>query len=105
MIADDNDARKHDANGNIDVDKELEASFNAWKSKTYALTVPLKVVALRGSIPPSWIKVCDTRCLNCFAWSFKKKNLIVDCNFCCLSLTCWEQLFCFLLILEVPLIL
>lgn len=55
-IQDDNDARKHDANENIDVDKELEASFNAWKSKTYALTVPLKVVALRGSIPPSWIK-------------------------------------------------
>lgn len=67
MIADDNDARKHDANENIDVDKELEASFNAWKSKTYALTVPLKVVALRGSIPPSWIKVCDTHCLTCFA--------------------------------------
>ncbi|XP_045786134.1 uncharacterized protein LOC123881483 isoform X1 [Trifolium pratense] len=53
-IQDDNDARKLDDNENID--KELEASFNAWKSKTYALTVPLKVVALRGSIPPSWIK-------------------------------------------------
>ncbi|WJX93984.1 hypothetical protein P8452_75451 [Trifolium repens] len=56
-IQDDNDARKIDDNESVDtLDKELEASFNAWKSKTYALTVPLKVVALRGSIPPSWIK-------------------------------------------------
>jgi hypothetical protein len=64
MFADDNDARKIDDNESVDtLDKELEASFNAWKSKTYALTVPLKVVALRGSIPPSWIKVCDTHSL------------------------------------------
>ncbi|XP_059444180.1 uncharacterized protein LOC132176077 isoform X2 [Corylus avellana] len=35
---------------------ELRAAFDAWKSKTYALTVPLKIVALRGSVPPSWIK-------------------------------------------------
>ncbi|XP_065638155.1 uncharacterized protein LOC136071144 [Quercus suber] len=41
-----------------DDDKELSAKFQAWKSKTYALTVPLTVVALRGSLPPSWIKVC-----------------------------------------------
>lgn len=64
MIADDNDARKQDDSEKIDVDKELEASFNAWKSKTYALTVPLKVVALRGSVPPSWIKVCHTHSLS-----------------------------------------
>ncbi|GMN40717.1 hypothetical protein TIFTF001_009926 [Ficus carica] len=37
-------------------DKKLEEAFKAWKSKTYALTVPLKVVALRGSVPPSWVK-------------------------------------------------
>lgn len=37
-------------------DKELRAAFERWKSKTYALTVPLRIVALRGSIPPSWIK-------------------------------------------------
>ncbi|XP_058085827.1 uncharacterized protein LOC131233206 isoform X2 [Magnolia sinica] len=37
-------------------DKELKAAFERWKSKTYALTVPLRIVALRGSIPPSWIK-------------------------------------------------
>ncbi|XP_077244726.1 putrescine-binding periplasmic protein-like protein isoform X2 [Tasmannia lanceolata] len=35
-------------------DKELKVAFEAWKSKTYALTVPLRIVALRGSIPPSW---------------------------------------------------
>lgn len=35
---------------------DLRAAFEAWKSKTYALTVPLKIVALRGSVPPSWIK-------------------------------------------------
>lgn len=59
MFADDHDAAcTHDDNENV-VDKELEAAFNTWKSKTYALTVPLKVVALRGSIPPSWIKVRD----------------------------------------------
>ncbi|XP_062120607.1 uncharacterized protein LOC133834853 [Humulus lupulus] len=37
-------------------DKKLEEAFKTWKSKTYALTVPLKIVALRGSVPPSWIK-------------------------------------------------
>ncbi|KAK7250721.1 hypothetical protein RIF29_33339 [Crotalaria pallida] len=52
---DDHDGRENDKKENV-VDKELEAAFNTWKSKTFALTVPLKVVALRGSIPPSWIK-------------------------------------------------
>ncbi|XP_030472131.2 uncharacterized protein LOC115690043 [Syzygium oleosum] len=37
-------------------DKELEEAFEKWKSKSYALTVPLRVVALRGSVPPPWIK-------------------------------------------------
>ncbi|XP_050385614.1 uncharacterized protein LOC126802107 isoform X2 [Argentina anserina] len=37
-------------------DGNLGAEFAAWKSKTYALTVPLTVAALRGSVPPSWIK-------------------------------------------------
>ncbi|CAN0840605.1 Spermidine-binding periplasmic protein SpuE [Linum grandiflorum] len=40
----------------VDGGEELEAAFNAWKSKTYALSVPLRIVALRGSVPPSWIK-------------------------------------------------
>ncbi|PIA43192.1 hypothetical protein AQUCO_02000556v1 [Aquilegia coerulea] len=37
-------------------DIELKAAFENWKSKSFALTVPLRIVALRGSIPPSWIK-------------------------------------------------
>ncbi|KAK7386828.1 hypothetical protein VNO78_27165 [Psophocarpus tetragonolobus] len=54
-VQDDQDGRKQDGNETV-VDKELEEAFNAWKSKSFALTVPLKVIALRGSIPPSWIK-------------------------------------------------
>ncbi|XP_071724730.1 uncharacterized protein [Rutidosis leptorrhynchoides] len=37
-------------------DEKTQAAFEAWKSKTYSLTVPLRVVTLRGSIPPSWVK-------------------------------------------------
>ncbi|KAJ3680731.1 hypothetical protein LUZ60_017009 [Juncus effusus] len=37
-------------------DGELIEEFEKFKSKTYALTVPLRIVALQGSIPPSWIK-------------------------------------------------
>lgn len=37
-------------------DEKLEADFEVWKSKSYALTVPLSIVALQGSIPPSWPK-------------------------------------------------
>ncbi|XP_072956207.1 uncharacterized protein [Typha angustifolia] len=37
-------------------DEEWRKALENWKSKTYALTVPLRIVALRGSIPPSWIK-------------------------------------------------
>ncbi|XP_052209929.1 uncharacterized protein LOC127813161 [Diospyros lotus] len=37
-------------------DKELNAAFEKWKSRTYALTVPLRIIALRGSLPPSWVK-------------------------------------------------
>uniref|UniRef100_A0A2P2JCA5 Uncharacterized protein n=1 Tax=Rhizophora mucronata TaxID=61149 RepID=A0A2P2JCA5_RHIMU len=36
--------------------EKLNAAFETWKSKTYALSVPLNVVALRGSLPPSWVK-------------------------------------------------
>jgi hypothetical protein len=38
-------------------DQEWEAALQKWKTKTYALSVPLRVVALRGSFPPAWIKV------------------------------------------------
>ncbi|XP_010540693.1 PREDICTED: uncharacterized protein LOC104814375 isoform X2 [Tarenaya hassleriana] len=37
-------------------DEGLKEEFEAYKAKVYSLTVPLKVVALRGSVPPSWIK-------------------------------------------------
>ncbi|KAH7687149.1 Bacterial periplasmic spermidine/putrescine-binding protein [Dioscorea alata] len=36
--------------------EEFKTAFENFKAKTYALTVPLRIVALRGSIPPSWIK-------------------------------------------------
>nr|XP_043628186.1 uncharacterized protein LOC122599699 [Erigeron canadensis] len=36
--------------------EELKAAFESFKSKTYALTVPLRIVALRNSVPPLWIK-------------------------------------------------
>ncbi|MED6151849.1 hypothetical protein PIB30_117015 [Stylosanthes scabra] len=51
-IQDDGDETKQGSEENV----ELEAAFNTWKSKTFALTVPLKLVALRASLPPSWIK-------------------------------------------------
>jgi len=37
-------------------DQEWEAALQKWKTKTYALSVPLRIVALRGSFPPLWIK-------------------------------------------------
>lgn len=36
--------------------EEFRTAFENFKAKTFALTVPLRIVALRGSIPPSWIK-------------------------------------------------
>lgn len=39
-------------------DQNVKAAFDSWKSKTYALTVPLRIVALSNSIAPSWVKVC-----------------------------------------------
>ncbi|CAH9142434.1 unnamed protein product [Cuscuta epithymum] len=38
-------------------DEELQAAFEKWKDKTYALTVPLRIISLRNSFPPVWIKV------------------------------------------------
>ncbi|XVF52196.1 hypothetical protein PTKIN_Ptkin04bG0245100 [Pterospermum kingtungense] len=40
----------------IEEDKKLEAAFEVWQSKSFALSVPLSIVALQGSIPPSWPK-------------------------------------------------
>ncbi|XP_063938828.1 uncharacterized protein LOC108199705 isoform X2 [Daucus carota subsp. sativus] len=47
------------ANNDVDVvfeDEETRAAFESWKSRTYSLTVPLRIVALRSSVPPLWIK-------------------------------------------------
>lgn len=65
MGTDNHDGGKQEDKETV-VDKELEQAFNTWKSKSFALTVPLKVVALRGSIPPSWIKVSGTYPLTYF---------------------------------------
>ncbi|KAF5774273.1 putative bacterial periplasmic spermidine/putrescine-binding protein [Helianthus annuus] len=48
-IQDSEDVRGYDS-------EELKAAFESYKSKTYALTVPLRIVALRNSVPPLWIK-------------------------------------------------
>lgn len=37
---------------------EMKVAYEKWKSKTYALTVPLRIVALRNSLPPVWFRVC-----------------------------------------------
>lgn len=39
-------------------DVGMKVEFEKWKSKTYALTVPLRIVALCNSVPPAWFKVC-----------------------------------------------
>ena len=39
--------------------EDLRKAFENWKSKTFFLTVPLRIVSLRGFVPPSWIKVCS----------------------------------------------
>ncbi|KAK4401065.1 Spermidine/putrescine-binding periplasmic protein 1 [Sesamum angolense] len=38
-------------------DEDMKVAFERWKSKTYALTVPLRIVALEGSVPPVWVRV------------------------------------------------
>jgi hypothetical protein len=40
-------------------DGEMKAKFERWKSKTYVLFVPLRIVALCNSLPPAY-------CLNIF---------------------------------------
>ncbi|CAM6010716.1 unnamed protein product [Sphagnum balticum] len=51
-------------NGDIQIDEggedrpvtEEELMYEEWKSQPYALTVPLRIVGLRGSVPPIWLK-------------------------------------------------
>lgn len=57
------------ANNDVDVvfeDEETRAAFESWKSRTYSLTVPLRIVALRSSVPPLWIKVYILSCFEPF---------------------------------------
>ncbi|XP_057821400.2 uncharacterized protein LOC131034065 isoform X2 [Cryptomeria japonica] len=37
-------------------DEEIKKAYEQWRSKPYALTVPLRIAALRGSVPPAWLK-------------------------------------------------
>ncbi|KAJ7558367.1 hypothetical protein O6H91_04G036000 [Diphasiastrum complanatum] len=37
-------------------DKELELAYEEWMARPYSLTVPLKIVALRASVPYVWLK-------------------------------------------------
>ena len=42
----------------VDAEEEdLDEVYEEWRSKPYALTVPLRIVSLRGSVPPAWMKV------------------------------------------------
>ncbi|KAL8209930.1 hypothetical protein R6Q57_006662 [Mikania cordata] len=54
-LADDQSIQDGEDVGEFD-NEELKAAFESYKSKTYALTVPLRIVALRNSVPPLWIK-------------------------------------------------
>lgn len=54
-------------------DEEMKAAFEKWKSKTYALTVPLRIVSLQGSFPQSWVKDFMTA---------QGKRLKLQANFC-----------------------
>ncbi|KAG6399460.1 hypothetical protein SASPL_140941 [Salvia splendens] len=54
ILAEDN-MGKVESSGDFE-DKDMNAAFERWKSKSYALSVPLRIVALEGSIPPVWIR-------------------------------------------------
>ncbi|KAK2973668.1 hypothetical protein RJ640_028934 [Escallonia rubra] len=55
LMSGNGDVGKSETGGSLE-NGELRAAFEHWKSKTYALTVPLRIVALRSSVPPLWIK-------------------------------------------------
>ncbi|XP_050234367.1 uncharacterized protein LOC126682670 [Mercurialis annua] len=51
----DEDVGSNDENA-AEINPNLKSEFEKWKSKTYALSVPLKIIALSGSVPASWNK-------------------------------------------------
>ncbi|KAK1307301.1 hypothetical protein QJS10_CPA10g01294 [Acorus calamus] len=55
-VIEDRLTEKTDLGSDAFEDNDVKTAFESWKSKTYALTVPLRIVSLRGSVPPSWIK-------------------------------------------------
>ncbi|KAK3183457.1 hypothetical protein Dsin_030743 [Dipteronia sinensis] len=56
VVHQDHIIQDEDSNVKETEDEELKTAFENWKSKTYALTVPLRIVSLQGSIPQSWVK-------------------------------------------------
>ncbi|KAL5796866.1 hypothetical protein ACOSQ2_001686 [Xanthoceras sorbifolium] len=56
LVHQDRIVQDEDSNIKTTEDEELKAAFENWKTKTYALTVPLRIVSLQGSIPQSWVK-------------------------------------------------
>ncbi|KAL1569270.1 putrescine-binding periplasmic protein PotF [Salvia divinorum] len=54
-ILDEDNVGKVENSGDFE-DTGMNAAFERWKSKSYALSVPLRIVALEGSIPPVWIR-------------------------------------------------
>ncbi|GFP96587.1 spermidine/putrescine-binding periplasmic protein 2 [Phtheirospermum japonicum] len=52
------EVENHDDVGKFEdfADEDMKLAFERWKSKSYALTVPLRVVALENSVPPVWIR-------------------------------------------------
>ncbi|XP_027156889.1 uncharacterized protein LOC113758055 isoform X3 [Coffea eugenioides] len=55
LVSDLGDVKKSENLEEAEAD-ELKAAFERWKSKTYALSVPLRVVALRNSLPSIWFQ-------------------------------------------------
>ncbi|KAI9177179.1 hypothetical protein LWI28_011999 [Acer negundo] len=56
VVHQDHIIQDEDSNVKETEDEELKTAFENWKSKTYSLTVPLRIVSLQGSIPQSWVK-------------------------------------------------
>jgi hypothetical protein len=79
-------------NGDIQIDDggedrpvtEEELMYEEWKSQPYALTVPLRIVGLRGSVPPIWLKVGCPSVMHAIASSVLVKALMLC--FCLLPL-------------------
>jgi hypothetical protein len=63
---------------------EEEFMYEEWKSQPYALTLPLRIVGLRGSVPPIWLKVGCPSVMHAIASSVLVEALMLC--FCLLPL-------------------